>query len=306
MEPDPIAGYSIEKTPSGEYYYVNEETGETQWERPIPSPVIGYTLGKTPGGAYYYVHNITGDWCWERPQPDLSVPPPPPDSAVQVKAVEHYDDVPSTPWVGPDFQNSREPDLSIAKIAIFVMVGSLMLPYVSIGNGIVTYSGVDILEDWYELVEFLVDFDLEEVTEEECQYANDGVCDEPLYCASGTDGEDCADSGSSGSDSILDDVPIRLVMLVMAGFMLLLSPLFILTSGVVSWHQVFSNEVLPKLMGKIHLFFFGLMFALFAIGGTVLDDMIGMDLGISVIETLGLGLWMGALSGLGLVYEKTS
>ena len=310
MEPEPVDGYSIEKTPSGEYYYVNEETGETQWERPVPSPVIGYTLHNTPGGAHYYVHNITGEWFWERPQPDLSVPPPPPDSAIQDMGGDrdiHESSISGLtpePWM-ENFEDraSEGADLSIAKIAILAMVFSITLPFLSIGDGLITYSGVDILEDWYDLAEFIVELGDDTGAAGECQYANDGICDEPLYCATGTDGNDCADSGSSASGSFLDEVPIRVWLLAVAGFMLLLSPIFLLISGGISGFSVFSTGVLPKLMGKIHLSFFGVMFMLLLIGGTILDDVFG-DLGFSIIDTIGIGIWIGALSGLGLIYEK--
>ena len=42
---------------------------------------------------------------------------------------------------------------------------------------------------------------------------------------------------------------------------------------------------------------------LLLIGGTILDDVFG-DLGFSIIDTIGIGIWIGALSGLGLIYEK--
>ena len=76
---------------SGATYYVNEQTGESQWEPPLQQG--GYALqggydtaqalpsGWTrsfdaASGAAYYVNERTGESQWEPPSPELSSPQP--------------------------------------------------------------------------------------------------------------------------------------------------------------------------------------------------------------------------------------
>ncbi len=258
MEPPPVPGYSIHQTPTGEFYYVNIETGESRWERPPP----------------------------DHSQPPQSPMPTPSGQALPVM---------KEPMIGPD--------LKFAKGAIFLMFVSLFMPYITFG-GIVEVTGIDIISESVEMAEAIMEIEPDELagTGGECPYANDGECDEPFLCEEGTDGNDCGTSGS-GEDIDLD-VPFRFYMILIGSIMVLISPFFIILSGILSSVTVFSGGKLPKILGSIHLAFFAFLFLMLAIGGTVLDDLIG-EAGISLVEFMGFGLWMGGLSGIGLIYEKS-
>ena len=131
-----------------------------------------------------------------------------------------------------------------------------------------------------------------------CPYANDGECDEGWLCEPGTDSTDC---GGSGDDV---DVPIRGWMLILGGMMFLFSPIVFLLTALLGGISVFSNGTLPKLIGKIHLGFFGIMLLLLVIGGSLLSDLAG-EIGFSVFSLFGIGFWIGGLSGIGFIYEKS-
>ena len=258
MEPPPVPGYSIHQTPTGEFYYVNIETGESRWERPPP----------------------------DHSQPPQTPMPTPSGQALPVM---------KEPMMGPD--------LKFAKGAIFLMFVSLFMPYITFG-GIVEVTGIDIISESVEMAEAIMEIEPDELagTGGECPYANDGECDEPFLCAEGTDGNDCGTSGSGGDIDF--DVPFRFYMILIGSIMVLISPFFIILSGILSSVTVFSGGKLPKILGSIHLAFFAFLFLMLAIGGTVLDDLIG-EAGISLVEFMGFGLWMGGLSGIGLIYEKS-
>ena len=258
MEPPPVPGYSIHQTPTGEFYYVNIETGESQWERPPP----------------------------DHSQPPQTPMPTPSGQALPVM---------KEPMMGPD--------LKFAKGAILLMFVSLFMPYITFG-GIVEVTGIDIISESVEMAEAIMEIEPDELagTGGECPYANDGECDEPFLCEEGTDGNDCGTSGSGGDIDF--DVPFRFYMILIGSIMVLISPFFIILSGILSSVTVFSGGKLPKILGSIHLAFFAFLFLMLAIGGTVLDDLIG-EAGISLVEFMGFGLWMGGLSGIGLIYEKS-
>ena len=232
MEPPPVPGYSIHQTPTGEFYYVNIETGESRWERPPP----------------------------DHSQPPQSPMPTPSGQALPVM---------KEPMIGPD--------LKFAKGAIFLMFVSLFMPYITFG-GIVEVTGIDIISESVEMAEEIMEFEPDE-----------------LEVAGGEEG--------TGGD-IDFDVPFRFYMILIGTIMVLISPFFIILSGILSSVTVFSRGKLPKILGSIHLAFFAFLFLMLAIGGTVLDDLIG-EVGISLVEFMGFGLWLGGLSGIGLIYEKS-
>ena len=258
MEPPPVPGYSIHQTPTGEFYYVNIETGESKWERPPP----------------------------DHSQPPQTPMPTPSGQALPVM---------KEPMMGPD--------LKFAKGAIFLMFVSLFMPYITFG-GIVEVTGIDIISESVEMAEAIMEIEPDELagTGGECPYANDGECDEPFLCEEGTDGNDCGTSGSGGDIDF--DVPFRFYMILIGSIMVLISPFFIILSGILSSVTVFSGGKLPKILGSIHLAFFVFLFLMLAIGGTVLDDLIG-GFGMSLVEFMGFGLWVGGLSGIGLIYDNS-
>ena len=195
------------------------------------------------------------------------------------------------------------PDLKFAKGAIFLMFVSLFMPYITFG-GIVEISGIEIISEAFEIGEAIDGFGYDELagTGDECPYANDGECDEPWLCEEGTDGNDCGTSDSGGDIDF--DVPFRYYMILIGSIMVLISPFFIILSGILSSVTVFSGGKLPKILGSIHLAFFALLFLMLAIGGTVLDDLMG-EVGTSLVEFMGFGLWVGGLSGIGLIYDNS-
>ena len=201
-------------------------------------------------------------------------------------------------------EDDGKPELMFAKGAIILMIVSLFMPYVSVG-GIVEISGLDIIVESIELIDAIMEIEPGEFAEsdDECPWANDGVCDEPALCATGTDGADCggSDPWESSSD---DDLPIRYIMILIGAIMVLISPFFFILSAFISSVSVFSGQRLPKIMGWIHLGFFIFMFLMLAIGETVLDSWLG-DLGFSIIDLLGAGIWLGGLTSIGLIYEKS-
>ena len=93
-------------------------------------------------------------------------------------------------------------------------------------------------------------------------------------------------------------------MILIGSIMVLISPFFFLLSSIISSVTVFSGQKLPKIMGWVHLGFFIIMFLMLAIGETVLDEWLG-DVGFSIVELLGVGIWLGGLSSIGLIYEKS-
>ena len=232
MEPPPVPGYSIHQTPTGEFYYVNIETGESRWERPPP----------------------------DHSQPPQSPMPTPSGQALPVM---------KEPMMGPD--------LKFAKGAILLMFVSLFMPYITFG-GIVGVTGIDIISESVEMAEEIMEIEPDELAGE---------------------------GGEEGAGGDIDfDVPFRFYMILIGAIMVLISPFFIILSGILSSVTVFSGGKLPKILGSIHLAFFAFLFLMLAIGGTVLDDLIG-EVGISLVEFMGFGLWLGGLSGIGLIYEKS-
>jgi len=271
MEPDPVPGYSIHQTPTGEFYYVSKSTGESQWERPPP--------------------DLT-----QAPQPPMPTPdgrvPPKISGSVPKAFVDQIATV----------EGDAGAELKFAKGAIVLMIVSLFLPYVAIG-GLVEITGVDIIVESIELLDAIMEIEPSEFAEsdDECPWANDGVCDEPFLCETGTDGADC---GGTESEDELPEIPIRYFMILIGSIMVLISPFFFLLSAIISSVTVFSGQKLPKIMGWIHLVFFIIMFLMLAIGETVLDEWLG-DVGLSIVELLGVGIWLGGLSSIGLIYEKS-
>ena len=86
--------------------------------------------------------------------------------------------------------------------------------------------------------------------------------------------------------------------------MILFSPWFFILSAIISSVVVFSGQKIPKIMGWMHLGFFVVMFLMLVIGETVLDEWAG-DLGFSIIDLLGTGIWLGGLSSIGLIYDNS-
>jgi len=266
MEPEPVPGYSIHQTPTGDFYYVNKRTGESQWERPPPDhtqPPLPPM--PTPGGQ-------------ELPRVSGSVP---------------------RPFAG-GFEDDEGPELMFAKGAIVVILLSLFMPYISV-FGIVEMTGLDIIVESIEILDEIADFEPEEFagSSDECPFANDGECDEPFLCETGTDGADCA--GTDSGEEI--DIPIRYFMIMFGAIMVILSPFFFLLSAIISSVRVFSDQKLPKIMGRIHFVFFIIMFVMLAIGQTVLYDFGMAD--FTLVEQLGAGLWLGGLASMGLFIEKS-
>ncbi|MFL2971593.1 MAG: WW domain-containing protein [Candidatus Thalassarchaeaceae archaeon] len=242
MKPDPVPGYSIHESNTGDYYYVNKRTGESQWERPPPDhtqsphPPMPTPVGQT-------LPSISGS------MPTL---------------------------FNNQIEEERVPNLMVAKGAIALIIVSIFLPYVSLG-GLVEVTGLDIIVDTIEFLDAISEVDAEEFE----------------------------DSGSGSADSGEGvDVPFRYFMLVIGGIMILFSPWFFVLSAIISSVVVFSGQKTPKIMGWIHLGFFITMFLMLAIGETVLDEWAG-DLGFSIIDLLGIGIWLGGLSSIGLIYENS-
>jgi hypothetical protein len=238
MKPDPVPGYSIHESNTGDYYYVNKRTGESQWERPPPDhtqpphPPMPTPLGQT-------LPSISG-----------SVPT----------------------LFNNQIEEERIPNLMIAKGAIALIIVSIFLPYVSLG-GLVEVTGLDIIVNTLELLE--------------------------------ANAEGFEDSGSGGTDSGDGfDLPFRYFMLIIGAMMILFSPWFFILSAIISSVVVFSNQKIPKIMGWIHLGFFVVMFLMLVIGETVLDELDGY-LGVSIIDLLGTGIWLGGLSSIGLIYDNS-
>tara|TARA_Y100000758_G_scaffold247849_1_gene183885 strand:+ start:102 stop:881 length:780 start_codon:yes stop_codon:yes gene_type:complete len=256
------------------------------------SSIPGYTIYETYDGETYYVNDETGESQWERPPPSHPPKPPPPREKSTLTGSA------GAPWSGPGAETAVFPntDLTIAKGAVVAIVVSLFLPYISIGGFGV--SGIDMLEYWGEMAEAISEF--EGGDDNSCAYANDGVCDEPWICESGTDENDCG--GSSQAD--VPEVPVRGYMLMIGAVMVMFSPIVFLLSAIVGGITAFSGDRPPKLIGKLHLVYFGTLMLMLMMGGTILDDLIG-EFGFSVISVIGVGLWIGGLAGIGFVYEKT-
>tara|TARA_A100001037_G_scaffold71747_1_gene64220 strand:- start:164 stop:976 length:813 start_codon:yes stop_codon:yes gene_type:complete len=270
MEPEPVPGYSIHQTPTGDFYYVNKKTGESQWDRPPPDHTQPpQPPMPTPGGQ-------------ELPAISGSVPRP----------------------FASGVEGDEGSELKFAKGAILLIIVSLFMPYVSVADGLIEATGVDIIVESIELLDYLTDIEPDELAGigEECPYANDGVCDEPFLCETGTDGDDCGGT-DSGEDSDID-IPIRYFMIIIGALMVLFSPFFFLLSGIISSLSVFLGDKIPKIMGWIHLGYFVIMFLMLAIGQTVLDSWLGAG-DLSLVEFLGAGIWVGGLASIGLFYEKS-
>ena len=258
------------------------------------SPVPGYTTLTTPEGETYYVNNETGESRWDRPPP---AHPPKPTEAPTPTLTGSTGPV----WGGPDPDSQGGVvDLTIAKAAVVAIVISMVLPYVSVfGFGV---TGIDMIGYMGDMLG-----ELDGISEElgggadSCPYANDGECDEGWLCEPGTDSTDC---GRSGDDV---DVPIRGWMLILGGMMFLFSPIVFLLTALLGGISVFSNGTLPKLIGKIHLGFFGIMLLLLVIGGSLLSDLAGEfdEFMPSILSFFGIGFWIGGLSGIGFIYEKS-
>ena len=256
------------------------------------SLISGYTTYETDDGETYYVNDETGESQWERPPPIHPPKPPPPEKRPTL-----------TGSAGPVWQGRGdagpvpEINLTIAKGTVAVIVVSLFLPYLSIaGFGV---SGFDMLEYWGEMAEAISEFDIPD--DDTCPYANDGECDEPFLCETGTDGDDCGGSGDSGSSD--PDLPVRAYMLMVGAILVMISPIAFLLSAIAGGITVISGERLPKLIGKLHLTYFATMMLMLIIGGSVLDDILG-EVGFSVISVIGIGMWTGGLAGIGFVYER--
>ena len=266
-----------------------------------PEPVPGYSIHQTPTGVFYYVNNKTGESQWERPPPDHTQTPQPPMPTPGGQELPTISGSVPKPFSG-GFDDDSGPELSFAKGAIVLMIVSLFLPYVAVG-GLVEITGLDIIVESIELLDAIMEIEPSEFAEsdDECPWANDGVCDEPFLCETGTDGADC---GGTESEDELPEIPIRYFMILIGSIMVLISPFFFLLSAIISSVTVFSGQKLPKIMGWVHLGFFIIMFLMLAIGETVLDEWLG-DVGFSIVELLGVGIWLGGLSSIGLIYEKS-
>ena len=259
------------------------------------SPVPGYTTLTTPEGETYYVNNETGESRWDRPPP---AHPPKPTEAPTPTLTGSTGPV----WGGPDPDSQGGVvDLTIAKAAVVAIVISMVLPYVSV-FGFVEVSGLDMIVYMGDALDELDGISEEFGGADSCPYANDGECDEGTgWCELGTDSTDC---GRSGDDV---DVPIRGWMLILGSMMFLFSPIVFLLTALLGGISVFSNGTLPKLIGKIHLGFFGIMLLLLVIGGSLLSDLAGEfdEFMPSILSFFGIGFWIGGLSGIGFIYEKS-
>jgi hypothetical protein len=213
-----------------------------------------------------------------------------------------------SPWSAPDPGDKNQLDLNIAKGAVIAIALSLFLPYISIGiespeGDEFKVSGIEMIEYWGEIAQVISEFNPAESEAETCPYANDGECDEPYYCAEGTDGNDCG----SSSGSSLPAVPLRAYMLMLGALMVMVSPLIFLLSAIVGGVFTFSSGVLPKTLGKLHLGFFVVMILMIMIGGTIMSDIFASNepgMPSSMLGFTGIGIWIGGLSGIGFVYES--
>jgi hypothetical protein len=213
-----------------------------------------------------------------------------------------------SPWSAPDPGDKNQLDLNIAKGAVIAIALSLFLPYISIGiespeGDEFKVSGIEMIEYWGEIAQVISEFNPAESEAETCPYANDGECDEPDYCAEGTDGNDCG----SSSGSSLPAVPLRAYMLMLGALMVMVSPLIFLLSAIVGGVFTFSSGVLPKTLGKLHLGFFVVMILMIMIGGTIMSDIFASNepgMPSSMLGFTGIGIWIGGLSGIGFVYES--
>ena len=194
---------------------------------------------------------------------------------------------------------SEKPNQIASIIALVAIVLSLFFPYASLGiespeGGELEVSGIEMIEYWGEIAQVISEFDPAELESEPCPYANDGECDEPFLCAEGTDGNDC---GSSSGSSI-PDTPLRAYMLMIGVIMFMVSPLVFLLSGI-SGAALAKAGTAPRLLGLIHMGFFLVLMLMVGIGGTLLSELIGEN----PISFMGMGLWIGGLSSIGLIYK---
>tara|TARA_A100001037_G_C14950143_1_gene544621 strand:- start:72 stop:800 length:729 start_codon:yes stop_codon:yes gene_type:complete len=240
-----------------------------------PDPVPGYSIHESNTGGYYYVNKRTGESQWERPPPDHTQSPHPPMPTPDGQTLPSISG--SVPTLfNNQIEEERVSNLMIAKGAIALIIVSIFLPYVSFG-GLVEVTGLDIIVDTIEFLDAIAEVDPEEFE----------------------------DSGSGNADSGEGfDLPFRYFMLIIGTIMILLSPWFFILSAIISSVVVFSGKKTPKIMGWIHLGFFIIMFLMLAIGETVFDEEFG-DLGFSIIDLLGIGIWLGGLSSIGLIYDNS-
>ena len=226
----------------------------------------GYTTLTTPEGETYYVNNQTGESRWDRPPPAHFPPPaaPPPTLTGSTGPVGG--------GPGPDSRGDVV-DLTIAKGAVAAIVVSLFLPYFS-------YFFLEV--SGFEMIVYIAEMLAE------------------LFAI----GDEVGGGGSGAGGGGPPGLGPRFSMLLLGGLMFLFSPIVFLLTALVGGISVFSNGTLPKLIGKIHLGYFGIMLILLFIGGTLLGDLTG-EIGFSMFSVLGIGFWIGGLSGIGFIYDNS-
>ena len=192
----------------------------------------------------------------------------------------------NTPWneiIPPKNQKIPKdtPNLNGAKVASIIIFISILVPYITFdiddtGDPELDLTGVEIIESWFELFGFIME-----------------VSD------SGIDTE-----GSESSSGDLD-LPLRIYILLIGALMLLLSPILFAFSSIIGGLLSFSGMGLPKTLGKVHLGFFIIMILMLLIGGSVIFSEIPDEEGMpsSMLDFLGIGVWLGGLSSIGYFIE---
>lgn len=174
-----------------------------------------------------------------------------------------------------------KPNLNGAKVASIIIFLSILVPYISFdindtGDPELDLTGVEIIETWFELFEAIME-----------------VSDSGL------------DTEGSESPSGSLDMPLRVYVLLIGALMLLLSPILFAFSSIIGGFLSFSGMGLPKTLGKIHLGFFIIMILMLLIGGSIIFSEIPDEEGMpsSMLDFLGIGVWLGGLSSIGYFVE---
>ena len=174
-----------------------------------------------------------------------------------------------------------KPNLNGAKVASIIIFLSILVPYISFdindtGDPELDLTGVEIIETWFELFEAIME-----------------VSDSGL------------DTEGSESPSGSLDMPLRVYVLLIGALMLLLSPILFAFSSIIGGFLSFSGMGLPKILGKIHLGFFIIMILMLLIGGSIIFSEIPDEEGMpsSMLDFLGIGVWLGGLSSIGYFVE---
>ena len=174
-----------------------------------------------------------------------------------------------------------KPNLNGAKVASIIIFLSILVPYISFdindtGDPELDLTGVEIIETWFELFEAIME-----------------VSDSGL------------DTEGSESPSGSLDMPLRVYVLLIGALMLLLSPILFAFSSIIGGFLSFSGMGLPKTVGKVHLGFFIIMILMLLIGGSIIFSEIPDEEGMpsSMLDFLGIGVWLGGLSSIGYFIE---